>query len=396
MLRRSWLLAALFLLPHAQATAADPTPDCQYWCAQADIGRFLAEVQGSACALDAPCQDGLPAVNLAALNGNLEAVTRLLDAGAAVDTRGPSLSTPLHAAAVNGHDDVVRLLLSRGSVVDPESYGRTTPLMLAAEKGRLSTARILVEASARIDALDAKGHTVLGGAVASHEAPLVTFLLERSEPHTPEKLGSLLLVATAGNDPATMRILLDHGASPGARWPDDGATALMIAAHNGHVEATAFLADRKAPLGATDKAGKTALHHALEAEHPDVAAILIRAGAPIQVKDADGETPLLLAEDPITVRSLVQRGADVNASNVLGATALLRASVRGDLESLEILLGKGATVDTCTRWGMSPLSVAYAGGYLRVATRLLEAGANPAFKTEGTCQRPKQAAQASP
>lgn len=58
---------------------------------------------------------GIPPVVLAAMGGNAEIVSLLLDAGAVIDGTGRDGSTPLHGAAFMGHDNVVRLLLDRGA-----------------------------------------------------------------------------------------------------------------------------------------------------------------------------------------------------------------------------------------------------------------------------------------
>ncbi|MGI9178065.1 MAG: acyltransferase family protein, partial [Pirellulales bacterium] len=58
---------------------------------------------------------GVPPLVLAAMGGNAEIVTLLLDAGAATDGTGRDGSTPLHGAAFMGYADVARLLLDRGA-----------------------------------------------------------------------------------------------------------------------------------------------------------------------------------------------------------------------------------------------------------------------------------------
>ncbi|MFM7137511.1 MAG: acyltransferase family protein [Planctomycetota bacterium] len=58
---------------------------------------------------------GVPPLLLAAMGGNAEIVSLLLDAGALTDGTGRDGSTPLHGAAFMGHDDVVQLLLDRGA-----------------------------------------------------------------------------------------------------------------------------------------------------------------------------------------------------------------------------------------------------------------------------------------
>jgi uncharacterized protein len=81
--------------------------------------------------------------------------------------------------------------------------------------------------------------------------------------------------------------------------------------------------------------------------------------------------------DLATLRSLVQKKADINAAAPDGTTALDWVSYRGDLESAEILLRGGANVNAATDLGVTPLWLASQSGSAAMVRRLLEAGANP-------------------
>src|SRR5207253_8225525 len=58
------------------------------------------------------------------------------------------------------------------------------------------------------------------------------------------------------------------------------------------------------------------------------------------------------------LRTLLQRKADVNATQVDGATALHWSVYRDDLESLDLVIAAGATIDVKTREGITPLNLA--------------------------------------
>ncbi len=91
--------------------------------------------------------------------------------------------------------------------------------------------------------------------------------------------------------------------------------------------------------------------------------------------------------DTKAVISLLDRGAEANASQGDGTTALHWAARRGILEMVEVLLSSDARVDVVTRIGRhSPLHLASSGGHASVVRRLLEAGsdANAATATGAT------------
>ena len=85
------------------------------------------------------------------------------------------------------------------------------------------------------------------------------------------------------------------------------------------------------------------------------------------------------------VRELLREGADANAAQNDGMTALHWAASGNDVEMARTLLYAGATVRAATRLGgYAPLHLASRAGHAEVADMLLEAGADPnRFTTTG-------------
>lgn len=84
--------------------------------------------------------------------------------------------------------------------------------------------------------------------------------------------------------------------------------------------------------------------------------------------------------DRKALRALLQPGADVNAAQGDGATALHWASYRDDVESADLLIRAGANVNAANDLGATPLWTACQNGSAALVRRLLEAGANPNAK----------------
>jgi uncharacterized protein len=81
--------------------------------------------------------------------------------------------------------------------------------------------------------------------------------------------------------------------------------------------------------------------------------------------------------DAATARALIAQGADVNAADGDGSTALHWAAGNGDLALTQALLKAGASVKAVTRiGGMSPLFMAARNGNAAIVDALLKAGAN--------------------
>ena len=82
--------------------------------------------------------------------------------------------------------------------------------------------------------------------------------------------------------------------------------------------------------------------------------------------------------DATTLRTLLKEGADVNAAEGDGTTALHWAAMTGSLDITEVLLRAGASVAAKTRLGgATPLLLAAENGHAPVVQALLRAGADP-------------------
>ena len=125
------------------------------------------------------------------------------------------------------------------------------------------------------------------------------------------------------------------------------------------------------------------------------------SGAPTDspVADADADSPVADAAqrgDLDAVRRLLREGADVNAPQGDGMTALHWAAERGDASLCEVLLYAGARVDAGTRIGhYTPLHLAARGAHEAVVGLLLRAGSDPNAATTNSGAAPLHLAAAS-
>ncbi len=90
--------------------------------------------------------------------------------------------------------------------------------------------------------------------------------------------------------------------------------------------------------------------------------------------------------DLTSVKRLLKEGADVNAADTHGRTALLEASWAGHLDVVKLLIEKGADVNAADITGYSPLMRASEEGHSDIASALIKAGAetNARGKVRGT------------
>jgi len=109
-----------------------------------------------------------------------------------------------------------------------------------------------------------------------------------------------------------------------------------------------------------------------------VSLLLAAATPPLESPVADAAEQ----NDAEAVRSLLHEGADANAAQSDGLTALHWAALNGNRQIAELLLYAGANVKPLTRvGGYTPLHLAAQSGHADVVRVLLDAGADPGALT---------------
>lgn len=177
--------------------------------------------------------------------------------------------TGLLAAAASGDAARMRALAAQQKNVDVrDSYGRT-PLHVAAYGGHHEAMRALVRAGANANALENDRYDIV-------------------------------TIAAVANDLPTLRLALELGASAKNVTSRYDGTALIAAAHLGHVEVVQTLIKAEAPLDHVNNLGWTALIESIVLgdgglRHTATLKALIEAGANVNLPDRNGQTPLALA-----------------------------------------------------------------------------------------------------
>lgn len=428
---RAALAIGLLALGHAVTAAASSTPGNvvqlpvlrPHELVDAARARDLSRVKSLLAHRGDPKQtdsDGTTALHWAARWDDVEMARALLRAGADPNAATRLGATPLYLAALNGSARMTALLLkAHADPNGPALSNRETPLMFAARAGSAESVQLLLKAGANINAAESyRGTTALMWAAERDNAGIVHLLLERGA--DPKAASRVHERATSGKTPTLGSLPDDPNLGKAAqvgdsapvvspapphkaakfRDPEGGVTALILAARENALAAASALVDGGAPVNEQSGDGSTALLVAVQNAHLEMANMLLAHGADPSLANRKGWNPLYLAvkdrsmevgtmpAPPIDrdglfdlIKSLVQRGADVNARlkadtemrnaikatwlNEAGATPFLRASLCGDVAVMKFLLAHGADPKIPTFDGTTALAALAGVGFTK-------------------------------
>jgi ankyrin repeat protein len=158
-----------------------------------------------------------------------------------------------------------------------------------------------------------------------------------------------------------------------------GTTALINAVRAGDLAKISSELAGGADVNERDRTGqRTALHWAAKGGNRAAMEKLFEAKADPNVKDRQGRSPLwgAVETDLETVKLLLDKGADVNARDQINSSPLLWAAGFGKPETVGFLITKGADVKATDDNGWTPLIWAAGLGQPQTVELLVKAGAD--------------------
>jgi ankyrin repeat protein len=332
----------------------------------------------------------------AARTGNVDVVKMLLTFGANVNAREAWRGqTALMWAAGENHAAVVKLLIElradvnarsvhyefakltggSGGIIHDRPEGGLTPIFFAARQGAIESADLLIDAGADLAGTEPQyGFTALQTAIFNGHYDLAAHLVEKGADvndgslYTAIEMRNLATYSNRPNPPDTDRQLNSL----------DVITRLLARGADPNRPYTKKIPPRQAQGDITVTPGATPLYRAMKATDLTVVRLLLDKGANPSVAIKDGSTPLMQAAgmgarrvasdedviekagtaDPLdAARMFLDAGADIDAQNDLGNTALHYAAQTGAGRIVEYLVSKGAKLDVYNYAGQTPVDM---------------------------------------
>ena len=256
------------------------------------------------CEFDHPNQWNVSPIHYAAYKGNVEVIKLFMERDVDIHKITMNRETPFFWAVVGGRFEMADFLLANGVDINSKVTGGVTALH-SAHKLRMDSLEYLLEKGADVTAVDSTGNTVLHAAAWSERDEIVSKLIESGvDVNAKNYNGNIALINACRRDSIdVIKVFLDNGASldVGECKDENGCvifpqSPLHTCINSGKNDFVSLLLEYEVDIEMKDpNFERSPLHIAAIKGNIEILNMLIAKGASINPKDNFGKTPLYYA-----------------------------------------------------------------------------------------------------
>ena len=272
----------------------------------------------------------------------------------------------LDRALGEGWTKVVKFLAKRGVSLDEKDENGDTPLIKAARMGHWEVCECLLDEGANPDAVNKQNKSAFEVAIEADQGEVVAFFVD----HEKTRLAFV-------NSEQLLHSAIEHGrfyvATELIEKEQFDKTLVLMQVLDSHHDVI-YQKDKPTDMEKAHKA-RTRLAH-----------WLINKGADLNATDVEGNTPLMRAYQyghQVLAMPMLERGADVNVQNVEGVTPLMLSVLSKTDDATFEMIARGADPLKTTKTGWSALMLAGETGQIDMFQYLIRNGAEQDL-TKGT------------
>ncbi len=285
----------------------------------------------------------------ASWDNNVATARRLISQGARVNAKDATVQSAYLIATSEGYLELLRLTLRNGARINDKDSWNGTGLIRAAERGHYGVVGELIQAGIDLNHVNRIGYQAI------HEA---VWLGDDNDTYA-----------------ITLRVLVAGGVELDRPSGSERLTPLQMAQRRGYDGLERVL--RRMMTSKQPREADVALLQSAASGDAEMVAVALRGGADIEARDDLGRTALLLASthDHVDVaKVLVAMGADPDALDDRHDTPWLVTGVTGSVAMLEALLPANPDLSIENRFGGLSVIPASERGHVDYVRRVVRTG----------------------
>ena len=261
-------------------------------------------------------------------------------------------------------------------IVQRNNWGQE--INAAVENGDLQTVEKLLNKGIDVNSVDKYGYNLLMTALSVDKFEMASFLIDKgADVNQESKLESKPLeFAIQSKNVAIVQKLVEYDANIHEQWPDGMYPIVLAAIYSSEI--VKYFIEKGVDVNVVNHQGDGALYFGVRSNTLLTVKLLVENGANINKQNEFGTAPIHCASNYEIMKYLISKGANVNIQENMGHAPL--NMFYGRPEYVALLLDNGADINLQRSDGETPLHKAIRKKRIESAKLLIKRGANVFIK----------------